>query len=93
MELALPKYHVYEFSDKADNFEFFSLNFGKLRSYLPYFGSNNVEGVAVSWVEVEMSWVEVHGAGWGWVEVGARFSKEIQFFIRKTQFSIYQSLK
>ena len=55
MELALPKYHVYEFSDKADNFEFFSLNFRKLRSYLPYFGSNNVEGVAVSWAEAEMN--------------------------------------
>ena len=55
MELALPKYHVYQFSDKAGNFEFFSLNFGKLRSYLPYFVSNNVEGVAVSWAEAEMN--------------------------------------
>ena len=55
MELALPKYHVYQFSDKAGNFEFFSLNFGKLRSYLPYFVSNNVEGVALSWAEAEMN--------------------------------------
>ena len=51
---------------------------------MQYFGSNIVEGVAESWVEVEMSWVEVDGAGWRWVElggggwiwveVGARFS-------------------
>ena len=35
-----------------------------------YFGSNIVEGVAESWVEAEMSWVEVDGAGWSWVELG-----------------------
>ena len=34
---------------------------------MQYFGSNIVEGVAESWVEVEMSWVEVDGAGWSWV--------------------------
>ena len=34
-----------------------------------YFGSNIVEGVGESWVEVEMSWVEVDGAGWSWMEV------------------------
>ena len=28
----------------------------------------------MSWVEVEMSWVEMDGAGWSWVELGARFS-------------------
>ena len=32
-----------------------------------YFGSNNVEGVAESWVEGEMSWMEVDGAGQMWV--------------------------
>ena len=39
-----------------------------------YFGSNIVEVVAESWVEaemscveVEMSWLEVDGAGWRWV--------------------------
>ena len=31
------------------------------------FGSNIVEGVAESWLEAEMSWVEVDGAGWNWV--------------------------
>ena len=36
---------------------------------MQYFGSNIVEGVAESWVEVEMSCVEVSGAGWTWVEV------------------------
>ena len=40
-----------------DNFEFFGQNFGKLPNYVRYFGSNNVEGVAESWVEVD-------GAGW-----------------------------
>ena len=34
---------------------------------MQYFGSNNVEGVAESWVEAKMSWVEVDGAGWRWV--------------------------
>ena len=36
---------------------------GKLPNYVQYFGSYNIEGVAESWVEAEMSWVEV-GAGW-----------------------------
>ena len=34
------------------------------------FGSNIVEGVAKSWVEVDgagWSWVEVNDAGWRWV--------------------------
>ena len=39
----------------TSNFEFFGLNLGKLPNYVWYFGSNNVEGVAESWVEVEMS--------------------------------------
>ena len=34
---------------------------------MQYFGSNIVQGVAESWVEAEMSWVEVDGAGWKWV--------------------------
>ena len=45
-----------------DNFEFFGPHFEKLSNYVQYFGSNNVEGVAESWVEVEKSWVEVDGA-------------------------------
>ena len=47
-----------------DNFEFFGLNLGKLPNYVRYFGSNIVESVAESWVEAEMSWVDVDGAGW-----------------------------
>ena len=46
-----------------DNFEFFGPTFGNLLDYVRYFGSNNIEGVAESWVEVQMSWVEVDGAG------------------------------
>ena len=45
----------------------FGLNLGKLPNYVQYFDSNIVEGVAESWVETEMSWVEVDGAGWRWV--------------------------
>ena len=52
-------YHVCQFSVKIDNFEFVGLNLGKLLNYVQYFGSNNVEGVAQSWVEAEMSWVEL----------------------------------
>ena len=59
-----------------NNFEFFRLNLGQLPNYVRYFGSYSVEGVAESWVEAEMSWVElgagecswmeVDGAGWRW---------------------------
>ena len=59
----LPKYWILGFSVKVDNFESFGPTFGKLPDYVGYFGSNNVEGVADSWVEVQMSWVEVDGAG------------------------------
>ena len=71
------RYHVCQFPKKTDNFVFlgpnlpqngfFGLNLGKLTNYLRYFGSNIAEGVAESWMEVEMSWVEVDGAGWRWV--------------------------
>ena len=44
---------------------------------MQYFGSSIVEGVGESWVEAEMSWVEVDGAGrrlksakWKWMELG-----------------------
>ena len=50
-----------------ENFQFFDLNLGKLPNYVQYFDSNTVEGVAESWVETEMSWVEVDGAGLRWV--------------------------
>ena len=46
-----------------DNLEFFGLDLGKFANYMGYFGSSIVEGVAESWLEVEMSWVEVDGAG------------------------------
>ena len=49
-----------------DNFKIFGLNLRKLSNY---FGSNNVEGVAESWLEAEMSWVGVDGAGWSWMEL------------------------
>ena len=67
LEAAAPIYRVCPFSVKMDNFYFFGLNLGKLPNYVQYFGSNIVEGVTESWVEAEMSWVEVDGAGWRWV--------------------------
>ena len=48
----------------------FGLNLGKLPNHMQYFGSNNVEGVAVSWVEAKMKWMEVDGAGWSWIVLG-----------------------
>ena len=47
---------------------------------MQYLGSNNVEGVAESWVEAELRWVmevELGGVGWSWMEVGARFSNTL----------------
>ena len=60
-ESAPPRYLVCQFSIKTDNFEIFGRNLRKCPNYVQYFGSNNVEGVAESWVEAEMSWVEVGG--------------------------------
>ena len=61
---ASPGYHVCQFSVKTDNFDFFGLNLGKFPNYVQYFGSNNFEGVAESWLENKMSKVEVDGAEW-----------------------------
>ena len=69
-ESTSPRYHVCQFSVKTDNFEFFGLNLEKFPNYVQYFGSNNVEGVSESWVEAEISWMEVNGAGWRWMEIG-----------------------
>ena len=44
---------------------------------MQYFVSIIVEGITERWVEAEMSWLEVVGAGWNWVEVGARFSNTL----------------
>ena len=69
-ELAPPVYHVCQFSFKMDYFKFFGFNLGKLPNYERYFSFNNVEGVAESWVEAEMSWVEVGAGGCWWMELG-----------------------
>ena len=37
---------------------------------MQHFGSNIFEGVAESWAETEMSWVELSGAGWRLKEAG-----------------------
>ena len=59
-----PIYHVCQFSVKRDIFKFFGQNLWKLSNYVQYSGSDIVEGVAESWLEAEMSCVEVGGAGW-----------------------------
>ena len=66
---------------------------------MQYFGSNIVEGVAESWVEAEMSWVEVDGAGWrwmelggggwSWVELGAWFSNALLKVVLHTRLNVY----
>ena len=53
--LAPSRDQVCQFLVKMNNFEFFDLNLGKLPNYVQYVGSNNVDGVAESWVEAEMS--------------------------------------
>ena len=45
---APPRDHVCKFLIKMDNFEFFRLNLDKLRNYVEYSASNNVEGVTES---------------------------------------------
>ena len=70
-ESVLPTYLVSQFSVKTENFEFFRLNLGKLLpNYVWYFGSNIVEGIVESWVEAEISWVEVDRSGWRWMKLG-----------------------
>ena len=46
-----------------DNSKCFGLSLGKFPSCVRYFDSNNVEGSVESWMEAEMSWVEVVGGG------------------------------
>ena len=48
----------------------FCPKFGEIAQLRAIFGSNIVEGVAEGWVEAEMSWVEVDGVGWRWMELG-----------------------
>ena len=61
---------VYKYLVKMNSSEFFDLNLGNSPNYERHFGSNNVEGVAESWAEAEMSWVEVDGGRWRWMELG-----------------------
>ena len=63
-ESATPRYQACQFSVKMENLFFFGLNLGNVFNYVRYFGCNNAEDVAESWVEAEMSWVELDGAGW-----------------------------
>ena len=60
------------FQSKWSTFNFSAEIWGPI--YVQYFDSNIVEGIAESWVEVEMSCVELGGDEWSWVGVGARFS-------------------
>ena len=80
LESASPRYHVCQFSGKTDNFEFFHLNFGKLPNCMWYLGSNNVESVAKSTVEAEISWVEV----------SPRFSNTLKFINYRSRATLWQ---
>ena len=72
---------ISQLSVNTENFELLDLNLGKLLNYVQYFGSYNVEDE--SWVEAEMSWMEVGGDGWSWVEMGARFSNTRRKYMRR----------
>ena len=62
LESAPPKYRVCQTLVKIDNPEFFGLNLGKMPNKVRYFGSNNVEGAAETWVEVDATGCRwVHG--------------------------------
>ena len=58
-----PIYHVCQIFTQTGQRLIFRPKFGEI-AQLQYFGSNIVEGVAESWIEAEMSRVEVNGAGW-----------------------------
>ena len=92
LESAPPRYYVCQFSVKIDKFEVFGLNLGKLHNYLRYFGSNNIEGVVDNWLESEMDWVEVDGAGWSWVHVLV-IPILLLFFKNITNFQHFQILE
>ena len=51
--------HMCQFSSKIDNFDSFGLYLGKLSNYVGHSSSCNIKSVTESWVETEMSWVEV----------------------------------
>ena len=57
------------FQSKWTNFIFLP-KFGEIAQLRPIFWFSFFEGVAESWVKVEMSWVEVGGAGGRWMELG-----------------------
>ena len=62
---------------------------------MEYFGSNIVEGVAESWVESEMSWVELGGAGWSWVEMGGLVipKNKCERYLPKSQIKILERVR
>ena len=84
MDWTPPRYHVSQFSVKMFNFECFGLNLGKLPNYMQYFGSNIVKGVAESWVEAQMSWVDVDGTGGSWVEVDKAWWRWVHGLVIRT---------
>ena len=88
-ESAPPRYDICQFSGKTDNFKFFGLNLGKQPNYVRYFGSYNVEGFAESYVQAEMSWVELSEAGWRWMELGGGGCTVQQYPLKKEIFQVF----
>ena len=61
--ISTPKIPWEPISSQNEQLWIFRLKFGKIAQLREYFGSNNVECVAESWIKAEMSWVEMDGAG------------------------------
>ena len=70
------------FQTKRTTLTFWAQICPKLPNYVQYFGSNIAEGFAESLVKVEMSWVEVDGAGWRW-HINDEKQTKIAFFISR----------
>ena len=64
-----PRFCTCQFLVKADNFEIFSLNFGKLSIKMRCFSSNTVEGVILVLTAQRTGW-RLKWAGWRWMELG-----------------------
>ena len=66
-----------------------------MSNYLRHFGSNDIEDVAESWVEVEISWVEVDEAEYRWVHSWAISKVNEQdmsvLYLNMSSFSAYIS--
>ena len=87
--------HVCQFSVKMDNFEFFSLNLGKLPYYMRYFGSNTLTVLQrAGWRLKWDGWRWMHGLVMPifliWRKNNISFTRYLDFyaFVKSTDFKI-----